>query len=147
MDPLYVVRGEIVPYNKERLLQLKERYAKADQDLCTIKDPEHHNVEYIHDRLKDYFQTRLLLTDADMESDDLKTLIERSLKKQEELLQAGVKLEDVLAPGCAGITGAAAKKIYLFLTVQNLLSVKLNEKQTPYIETLTDLAEELLPLL
>ena len=136
-----------MPYNKERLLKLKEKYAQADRQLCTVKEPENMNREYVYEQLKEYLRIRLLLEETDMESDHLKTIIEINLEKQEKLLRSGVKLEDVLAPGCAGITGAAAKKIYLFLTIQTLLGIRLDEMQTPYIETIQELADAVIQLL
>ena len=136
-----------MPYNKERLLKLKEKYAGADRKLGTLRGPGTPDVETVYEHLRDYLMVRLLLSEKEMVSDDLKTIIEINLKKQEEMLKAGVRLEDVLAPGCAGLTGAKAKKIYLFLTIQSILGIKMNEKQTPYIETIRDLAETVTGLL
>lgn len=136
-----------MPYNKERLLKLKEHYAEADRKLSTIREPGNADHEKVAERLKEYLMTRLLLTETDTDSSDLKTMIDISLKKQEELLKAGIKLEDVLAPGCAGITGAAAKKIFLLLTIQNLLSIQFDEMKTPYIETIDDLSDAIISCL
>lgn len=136
-----------MPYNKERLLKLKKHYAEADQKLASIKEPENRDIRTVHKRLREYLQTRLLLTEEEMESDNLKEIIDLNLQKQQELLKSGVRLEDVLAPGCAGITGAAAKKIYLLLTIQNVLGIRLDEMKTPYIETIRELAEAVSALL
>ncbi len=136
-----------MPYDKERLLKQKNRYESADKDLASLKDNKTSDIKFVHRKLKDYLMIRLLLTEEEMKSDSLKDIIELNLKKQQEMLKNGVKLEDVLAPGCAGITGEAAKKIYLLLTIQNVLGIKFDEMKTPYIETVWDLAKEVCELL
>lgn len=97
------------------------------------------DAEDIYPLLRDFIACRYFLDDADMTSDNLVVLGNRSTEKLAELRRGGLETAD-RSVGCTSAPSAVTKKALLILTLGRLLHIKFDPDEAAEAATIAQLA-------
>lgn len=121
-----------------RLLLRARREADACISAITTADPLRY--DFLHEQLYRYVLAKFLLTDGDRPADDsFHALVETSLSRSMGISPDLVKEFDT-ARSCDGATSAMAKKVLLFMAIQQALHIELPARESAQIKTMGDLS-------
>ncbi|MGN1002479.1 MAG: hypothetical protein ACI4PC_06875 [Oscillospiraceae bacterium] len=123
--------------------EIKTRSRLAAAELQQLKEAEDPDFSLAYGCIRNYVYAKFLLSESECSTEKLREISICSVRKAMKLQGKDVPLQDV-SGGCRDISSVEAKKVLLFVSVQNALEIRFPAIETAYYETISDLTEAVL---